>query len=64
MGTKDGPVTGPWVGSVWHYVETLEFPRWEDYNLRFLQGNRFSYLGSGRTRAEMEGKDVAGKFLK
>lgn len=58
-GKEDGPVIGPWVGSSWHYEETLHEPRYEDYNMRYLIPNRFAYLGYGRTKGEVNGADMS-----
>lgn len=62
-GTVDGPVTGPWVGTTWHFNEALQNPRWEDYDFKYRSRNRFAYLGIGRTRGELHGKDMAAVFL-
>ncbi|KIW97749.1 uncharacterized protein Z519_01333 [Cladophialophora bantiana CBS 173.52] len=58
-GRIDGPVIGPWPGSSWHFNEALEKPRFEDYNLTYMQRNRFSYLGYGRTLREELGESTA-----
>ncbi|KAF2094890.1 FAD/NAD(P)-binding domain-containing protein [Rhizodiscina lignyota] len=58
-GKVDGPVTGPWCGSTMHYRQTLNEPRWEDYDIRYIGKNRFAYLGMGRIRGELEGNDMA-----
>ncbi|TVY85171.1 putative sterigmatocystin biosynthesis monooxygenase [Lachnellula suecica] len=58
-GKLNGPVTGPSVGSTWHFNEMLDVPRFEDYKLKYLYKNRFSYLGNGRTERELRGEDIA-----
>ncbi|KZS96902.1 FAD/NAD(P)-binding domain-containing protein [Sistotremastrum niveocremeum HHB9708] len=58
-GTKDGPVLGPWVGSGLHYLAALGKPRFEDYRIRYVHGNRFAYLGNGQTQDEIEGKNLS-----
>ncbi len=58
-GKVDGPVIGPSIGSTWHFNETLESPRYEDYKLEYMYKNRFSYLGMGRTVREINREDMA-----
>jgi hypothetical protein len=58
--TTDGRVTAVWPGSTLHYLETLEHPRWEDYDYVYKNKlDRFSYLGNGTTKLELEGKERA-----
>jgi hypothetical protein len=56
-------VTGPWCGSIWHYKEALENPRWKDYKMKYLGKNRFAYFGNGRTVPELRGESMATKYL-
>ena len=63
-GTADGPVTGPWCGTTWHFNEALRNPRWEDYNFTYRSRNRFAYMGIGRTRGELRGDDMASVYLR
>ena len=58
-GDADGKVWGPWSGSSLHYLEVMNKPRWEDYEVTYLSRNRFDYLGNGRTILEIEGGDLA-----
>ncbi|KAJ9630333.1 hypothetical protein H2204_008551, partial [Knufia peltigerae] len=59
-GQKDGKVWGPWPGSSLHYLELMASPRWEDFDIKYLTTNRFSFLGNGRTKLEdEEGADLA-----
>jgi hypothetical protein len=58
-GKKHGKVWGPWPGSSLHYLEIMSTPRWEDYEIRYLNKNRFTYFGNGRTQRELEGRDLA-----
>ena len=37
-------------------MKSLEFVRWEHYNLRYNGSNRWAFLGNGRVKAEI-GKD-------
>jgi hypothetical protein len=34
-------------------------PRWEDWDVGYLNANRFHFLGRGFTRREVEGGDLA-----
>lgn len=63
-GKVDGPVTGPWCGTTWHFNEALRNPRWEDYDFKYEKRNRFAYLGIGRTRGELTGKGQAAHYLR
>ncbi|KAH9213911.1 hypothetical protein DL95DRAFT_409861 [Leptodontidium sp. 2 PMI_412] len=58
-GLADGKVWGPWPGSATHFMELLERPRWEDYEINYLTGNRFGFLGKGVSRREANGGDLA-----
>ncbi|KAL2067900.1 hypothetical protein VTL71DRAFT_15998 [Oculimacula yallundae] len=58
-GKVNGPVTGPWCGSTWHFMEALKCPRWEDYDFKYMKRNRFAYLGMGRTWGEINDADMA-----
>ena len=52
-GKKHGPVTAIWPGSRLHWFETLEGPRFEDFDIQY-HGNRFSHLGNGYTFTELD----------
>lgn len=58
-GTVDGKVWGPWPGSGPHFVESIAVPRWEDFDFAHRSGNRFQYLGDGRTLRELKGGDLS-----
>ncbi|CVK94750.1 uncharacterized protein FMAN_13076 [Fusarium mangiferae] len=62
-GSDNGAVMGPWCGSIWHYKETLEVPRWEDFEIQYLEKIRFAYLGNGRTHRELSGESMARTYL-
>lgn len=51
-GTLDGPVIGPWPGSVNHFMEIIKEPRFEDFDFKFAGPNRFTYFGDGRAPKE------------
>ncbi|OAL40668.1 hypothetical protein AYO20_00404 [Fonsecaea nubica] len=58
LGKVDGKVWGPWPGSAVHFLEATEQPRWEDWEIRYVGGNRFAYFGSGKTQREEDGGDL------
>ncbi|KAH7072085.1 hypothetical protein BKA63DRAFT_605008 [Paraphoma chrysanthemicola] len=54
-GTVNGKVTGPWPGSVNHFLEVLRTPRYEDFAYKYAVRNRFRYFGDGRAPLEAKG---------
>ncbi|KIM44457.1 hypothetical protein M413DRAFT_24952 [Hebeloma cylindrosporum] len=48
-----GKVTALWPGSTMHYLEMIAEPRYEDWSFKY-SGNRFAYLGNGRSQTETE----------
>ncbi|KAF7563273.1 hypothetical protein G7046_g863 [Stylonectria norvegica] len=48
-----------WPGCTIHFLKTIKDPRFEDYEIRYRNGNRFSYLGRGQVKANLNG-DVGG----
>lgn len=58
--TADGRVAAVWPGSTLHFLESLEDPRWEDYEFTYENSrNRFSYMGNGTTVSEVNGEERA-----
>jgi hypothetical protein len=56
----DGKITAVWAGSVPHYLEVMESPRFEDYLWEpLVQGNRWSFLGNGFSQRETAGADLS-----
>ena len=53
-----GKITALWAGSAVHYVETLERPRFEDYDWESLN-NRWSFLGNGFSARESAEGDLS-----
>ncbi|KAF9892982.1 hypothetical protein FE257_012393 [Aspergillus nanangensis] len=47
-----------WPGSRIHYLTVLQAPRYEDYEIDYLTGNRFNYLGDGFDVREYDGRDL------
>ncbi|KIX06705.1 uncharacterized protein Z518_04681 [Rhinocladiella mackenziei CBS 650.93] len=57
---SSGTVTAVWPGSVPHYIELLERPRFEDYGWEYTDpSNRWSFLGNGFSQRETLGADLA-----
>ncbi|KAF5010117.1 hypothetical protein FDECE_3703 [Fusarium decemcellulare] len=57
-GTVNGPVIGPWPGSVNHFMEIIRQPRYEDYTIKSRSRNRFTYFGDGRAPVEAKGEPL------
>lgn len=61
QGTIDGPVIAIYGGSIFHLMEAMKNPRWEDFKMDRTpeaKGNRFAYLGNGETLRETKGGDI------
>ncbi|KAJ9623816.1 hypothetical protein H2204_011002 [Knufia peltigerae] len=58
-GTVDGKVWGIWPGSSIHFIEIMAAPRWEDYDIEYLQKNRFNFFGIGQTLREKRHGDLS-----
>ncbi|KEZ43472.1 4-hydroxyacetophenone monooxygenase [Scedosporium apiospermum] len=43
-----------WGGSSVHFLKTIKTPRWEHYNIEYLDDNPWAFLGNGRIKAEVE----------
>lgn len=55
-----GRVNAVWPGSSLHYMAVLEHPRWEDWDIEYMNANPFAALGKGRTwRDETQGADLS-----
>jgi hypothetical protein len=58
QGRLDGtPTVFP--GSRLVYMELLEEPRYEDYEIAYWQSNAFAFLGNGFSAKEFDGSDLA-----
>jgi hypothetical protein len=58
-GTSNGRITGPWCGSVNHFLDSVREVRGEDFEWVYEPtGNRFSYLGRGLSKKDIEKKDL------
>ncbi|KAJ4212362.1 hypothetical protein NW759_011750 [Fusarium solani] len=51
--TADGKVR-VWGGSSVHFLKTLKDPRWEHYDIDYLDSNLWTFLGNGRIKAEYD----------
>jgi cation diffusion facilitator CzcD-associated flavoprotein CzcO len=47
-----------WSGSRIHYLRMLQKPRFEDFDIEYLSGNAFNYLGDGFHVSEYDGSDL------
>ncbi|KAG9505080.1 hypothetical protein J7337_002046 [Fusarium musae] len=58
-GKADGRVTAMYPGSVIHYKEILDEFRTEDFEYKYISGNRFRFMGNGMTFREKNDEDLA-----
>jgi len=57
-GKKDGQLT-IYPGSRLHFMQLLEDPRYEDYEIEYVDRmNMFSFLGNGFATREFDGRDI------
>ncbi|KEF58923.1 uncharacterized protein A1O9_03766 [Exophiala aquamarina CBS 119918] len=57
---KGGDASGMpaiWPGSRAHSLRSIETPRFEDYEITYVYGNRFAYMGNGFDCSEIDGSD-------
>ncbi|KAF5714437.1 monooxygenase [Fusarium globosum] len=47
-----------WPGSRVHYLTMLQKPRFEDFDIDYLSGNPFNFLGNGFDTREFDGRDL------
>lgn len=45
-----------WPGSMLHHLKTLRTPRFEHYDIEYLEENMWAFLGNGRTELELLGE--------
>ena len=45
-GSRDGRIVALWPGSSLHFIETMEYPRYDDFAVVY-NGNRFAWMGNG-----------------
>ncbi|KAK5079114.1 hypothetical protein LTR64_002465 [Lithohypha guttulata] len=54
---KNNTVNGKimcWGGSSLHYVKTIKTPRWEHFDITYMEDDPWAFLGSGRTKGEVD----------
>lgn len=56
-GDPNGALT-MYPGSRVHFFELLGSPRYEDYEIRYLSGNQWEFLGNGFSVREFDGRDT------
>lgn len=61
-----GRIHGIWPGSAAHVTIVRREPRWEDWEYEYFSrtGNRFEYLGNGRTKLEADPNVDMTRYLK
>ncbi|KAH7025578.1 hypothetical protein B0J12DRAFT_771672 [Macrophomina phaseolina] len=55
---KDGRIVAMWPGAGSHYLHAIEKPRFEDYEIDYIHGHPFVFLGDGSTQREVSGEDM------
>ncbi|KAJ4177560.1 hypothetical protein NW755_013780 [Fusarium falciforme] len=58
-GDPSGKVRAQYPGSLMHWREMMDEPRFEDYNIRYRGTNRFKFMGNGFTKKEVDGQDLS-----
>lgn len=58
QGKVDGPLT-MFPGSRLVFFDLLKEPRYEDYQIEYLSGNPFGFLGNGFSIKEYDGSDLS-----
>ncbi|KAF7554068.1 hypothetical protein G7Z17_g3173 [Cylindrodendrum hubeiense] len=53
-----GRVTAVWPGSSIHFMEMVETPRWEDFEIQYVHSNPFRFMGNGFSQRETNGADL------
>ncbi|SPO07708.1 related to monooxigenase [Cephalotrichum gorgonifer] len=62
-GSSNGRITGPWPGSVNHFLDSVRNPRLQDFEFTYRAENRFMYLGKGLSKRDIE-KDELGWYIR
>ncbi|KAG4281911.1 hypothetical protein FPRO06_10815 [Fusarium proliferatum] len=55
---KSGRVVAVWPGSSIHFMEMIASPRWEDFDIKYINSNPFSFMGNGISQREAKGEDL------
>lgn len=62
-GRADGPILALWPGSTLHYIECMRDVRFDDLEIKYA-GNRFSWLGNGYSRTELDPTADLGFYIR
>ncbi|OBT58863.1 hypothetical protein VE04_00928 [Pseudogymnoascus sp. 24MN13] len=62
QGTTDGPLV-MWPGSRLAFFDHMAEPKYEDYEIEYVSGNRWGYLGNGFTKEEFSPEDDVTFYL-
>lgn len=38
-----------------HFLKSIKTPRWEHYNIEYMDENPWAFLGNGKIKSEVEG---------
>ncbi|KAH6677855.1 hypothetical protein F5X68DRAFT_245606 [Plectosphaerella plurivora] len=55
---ETGRITAVWPGSSIHFMEMIETPRWEDYEMSYTNTNPFWFMGNGISQRETKKEDL------
>ncbi|KAF5684530.1 sterigmatocystin biosynthesis monooxygenase stcW [Fusarium circinatum] len=55
---KSGRVVAVWLGSSIHFMEMIANLRWEDFDIKYINSNPFSFMGNGISQREAKGEDL------
>ncbi|KAJ9605678.1 hypothetical protein H2200_009527 [Cladophialophora chaetospira] len=50
---KDGRIIALWPGSTLHFMEVMQYPRYDDFVVTY-KGNRFEWMGNGYSQTELD----------
>ncbi|RDW65995.1 hypothetical protein BP6252_09630 [Coleophoma cylindrospora] len=56
-------ISALWPGSTLHYIEALQEPRLQDWEVRY-SGNRFAFLGNGYSQTELDPTADLGYYIR
>ncbi|KAH6711188.1 hypothetical protein BKA61DRAFT_556177 [Leptodontidium sp. MPI-SDFR-AT-0119] len=55
---KSNKVTAVWPGSSIHFMDVVKIPRWEDYEIEYMNENPFMFMGNGISAREANKEDL------
>lgn len=53
-----GKITAVWPGSSNHFMELIESPRYEDFEIQYINANPFWFMGNGVSQRETKKQDL------